>query len=63
MKTVFQKLNFRILSLFFKYFHIISTDKLLWHQFFGNKISESEQDFGNFQKYIRISENFPPYNI
>ena len=31
---------------------VIVTGKLLWRRFFGNKISESEQDFGNFQKYL-----------
>ena len=31
---------------------VIVTGKLLWCRFFGNKISESEQDFGNFQKYL-----------
>ena len=51
MKSVFQKLNFGILSIF-KYFHIIKAGKLLWCQFFGNKILESEQDFGNFRKYL-----------
>ena len=52
MNTVFWKLNFGILSVFFKCFHIIITGKLLQHQFLGNKISESEGDFGNFQKYL-----------
>ena len=54
MKTVFQKLNFGILSIFFKYFHIIITGKLLWRWFYGNKISESERDFGNFKKYLSL---------
>ena len=29
---------------------VIITGKLLWCWFFGNKISKSEQGFGNFQK-------------
>ena len=36
---------------------VIVTGKLLWCRFFGYKISESEQDFGNFQKYL--SPKFP----
>ena len=31
---------------------VIVTGKPLWWWFFGNKISESEQDFGNFRKYL-----------
>ena len=31
---------------------VIVTGKLLCTGFFGNKISESEQDFRNFQKYL-----------
>ena len=33
-------------------FRVIITGKLLLCQFFGNKISESEQGSGNFQKYL-----------
>ena len=38
---------------------VIVTGKLLWRRFFGNKILESERDFGNFQKYLspKISRN------
>ena len=33
---------------------VIITGKLLWHWFFGNKILESQQDFGNLQKFPTI---------
>ena len=33
---------------------VIITGKLLWCWFFGNKISESEQDLGNFRKYLSL---------
>ena len=48
MKTVFQKLNFGILSMRARV-RVIITGKLIWCRFFGNKISKSER---NFQKYL-----------
>ena len=45
------KLNFGILSIRVRV-RVIITGKLLWRGFFRNKISESERDFGNFQKYL-----------
>ena len=45
------KLNFGIMSMWARV-RVIVTGKLLWCRFFGYKISESEQDFGNFQKYL-----------
>ena len=65
MNTIFRKLNFGILSIFFKYFHIIITGKLLQRWFLGNKISKSERDFRNFQKYLspKISRYTVYYEI
>ena len=42
-----------------------TTGKLLWHQFFGNKISESEPYFGNFRKYLppKISRYTVPCHL
>ena len=37
MKTVFQKLNFGILSMRVPGFRVIITGKLLWRKFFGNQ--------------------------
>ena len=51
MKTIFQKLNFGILSMHARV-KVIITGKLLWRWFFGNKILESQQDLGNFRKYL-----------
>ena len=47
MKTLFRQLNFGIMSMCARV-RVIVTGKLLWRQFFGNKILESERDFGNF---------------
>ena len=41
MKTIFWKLNFGILSMRARV-RVIITGKLLWSQFFRNKILESE---------------------
>ena len=66
MKSVFRKLNFRILSIF-KHFHIIKAVKLFWCGFFGNKILESERDLQNSENiYLRKfpangSFNVKPY--
>ena len=53
MKTIFWKLNFGILSMCARV-KVIIIGKLLWRWFFGNKILESQQDFGNFQKFPTI---------
>ena len=47
MKTIFRKLNFGILSMRARV-RVIITGKLLWRQFFRNKILESEQNFRNY---------------
>ena len=57
MKSVFWKLNFGILCIF-KYFHIIKTDKLLWHDF-----SEIKFQKVNEISKIFISKSFPLHGI